>query len=224
MSARVPRERPARAVRRPGRRTRWLAALLGLVVIAAGTGWLVTRSHGAAAPAPARSALADPVIPRDPGKPVALPTTPPAAVPAAVLAPAPGLPPAVQPVALASTSDLRNGMRARLVEVRSVDAHARIPGEVSGPALRVTVELTNTTASPASLDRVAVNLYTGSDGVPAVPVTEQAGPALHGSLAPGASARGTYAFTVPVAQRGEVTVTVGVGPQIGTAVFSGAVR
>jgi hypothetical protein len=163
-------------------------------------------------------------VPRDPGHAVALPSTAPTDVPSAVVTDAPGLLPAAEPVALADTSQVGDGVRARLAEIRAVDAHARIPGEVSGPALRVTVELTNTTASPLSVDGVAVNLYTGADGAPSSPVTEQDGTPLHGSLAPGASAQGVYAFTVPVDQRDLVTVTVAVGPQAGTAVFSGPLR
>jgi hypothetical protein len=220
MSARTATENPT--PRRPRRRLLAVAVLAVLVLAGVG-GWLLIRSHGAA-PAAASTPSGDPIVPRDTGHAVPLPSTAPSDVPSAVVTDAPGLLPAAQPVALADTSQVGDGIRARLVEIRAVDAHARIPGEVSGPALRVTVELTNTSGSPVSVDGVAVNIYTGADGTPAAPVTEQDGTPLHGPLAPGASAQGAYAFTVPVDQRDLVTVTVAVAPQAGTAVFSGPLR
>ncbi|MCU1615890.1 MAG: hypothetical protein JWO98_3430 [Frankiales bacterium] len=220
MRAFGPRRAPA-ADRRARRPARWAVALLVLMLLGGAGTWLAIRSDGAA---PAVAATHAPVVARDTGHPVALASTPPVDVPVSVVADVPGLPPAAKPVALAETSQVGGGVRARLADLRAVNAHARIPGEVSGPALRLIVELTNTTGSPVSLDAVAVNLYTGVEGAPAVPVTEQSGPHLTGSLAPGASAEGTYAFTVPQDRRDLVTVTVAVGPQVGTAVFSGPVR
>jgi hypothetical protein len=218
---------------RMSRRARWIAAPLALLVavgvvllvVLHGTGGSGGPSSDAAATTPAQTAAAPSVsadpAPSDPS----LGTTTPVNVPATVLADAPGLPTNLSPVALGSTSDYGNGVTARLVSVTAVTADAEQAGEISGPALAVAVELTNGTADPVSLDSAVVNAYSGADGTPAIRMHDGATQPLHGELAAGASMTATYVFSVPLAQRDSVTVTVayGAGPGSSTAVFSGPV-
>jgi len=88
------------------------------------------------------------------------------------------------------------GLTAVVGPVKSVTAKAVRVGEVAGPALSVTVKLTNPGSSAISLDQVRVNGYYGKAATPAAPITTGTA-ALSGALAAGASATGTYVFSVP---------------------------
>ncbi|MGY1601002.1 hypothetical protein [Geodermatophilus sp. SYSU D00815] len=210
---------------RSGRRRVLLAGLAAVVVLAALAGWLVLRPSadgGSATAAPATTTLP---APGSYGTSVLdeSATAAPDDVPGAVLATVPGRPEALAPVPLAEPVEYGDGLSARLVDIKAITAEARGVGETSGPALVVIVELTNTAEAPVALDTVAVNMFLGADGAPAARLVGDSGAPFSGSLEPGASAQAVYAFTVPVDRRDVVTVTVGVTPDAGTAVFSGSV-
>ena len=111
------------------------------------------------------------------------------------------------PVPLTGTADFGGQITARLSEVTPIDATAKIPGEISGPALQVTVEITNGSADAIGLDSVSVNLAT-KDGTPASPITTDPAAPLSGVLAPGEKRSGVYVFTVPTDALGDVSVDV----------------
>jgi hypothetical protein len=199
-----------------------LVLLAVVLAVAAGAlGWLLLASGGDDGGSSAAPAATPTTSQPAPPTPVDLGTGEPAEVPQTVLAGAEGLPPALPPVALGDPTAFANGVFARLVAVDAVDAAAHAPGEIAGPALAVTVELTNDGAEPVSLDSVAVNVAAGPDGAPAAPIADGATAPLAGALAPGDSARATYVFTVPVELRDVVVVTVSYGQGAATAVFSG---
>jgi len=110
-------------------------------------------------------------------------------------------------VPLDGTADFGDKILARLTDVKAIDATARVPGEISGAALAVTVEIENTSADPIGLDSVTVNM-TGADDVPAPPVTTDPASPLSGTLMPGEKKSGVYVFTIPADSRGSVGVTV----------------
>lgn len=109
-----------------------------------------------------------------------------------------------------------------LSRIEAVQGVAFAPGEIAGPALRVTVRLSNDASTLLDLGLVTVNAYIGKDRVPAGTVTKPGGRPFEGELAAGRSADGVYLFVVPVAQRGDVTVTVDYRAGVPTAVFRGA--
>lgn len=111
------------------------------------------------------------------------------------------------PVALDGTADFGGDVTATLADVRAVDATARVPGEISGPALAVTVQIQNSSADPIGLDNVTVNLDT-RDGSPASAVTTEPAAPLSGVLLPGETRSGVYVFTVPAESRAGVGITV----------------
>jgi len=161
-------------------------------------------SSGSAAPS---SGSADPADPADPGaSPVA----------------ADELPTALPAVAL-TESVVVEEVRGSLVSVEAIDAQATGRGNVAGPALRVTVRIQNDTGSALSLDEVSVNLAYGPAGTPASPIEDSSQRAFPGTLPAGESADGTYVFSVPVDQRGDVTIQVGYRAGAPIAVFSGPV-
>jgi hypothetical protein len=144
-------------------------------------------------------------------------------VPQKVLADMPQMPPNLAPVALSQPSTYSNGVSARLVSVGAFNSQAHTPREISGPALAVTVELRNDGHAAVALDTVGVNLYYGVDGTPAVRIRDGSNAPMHGVLAPGASAKATYSFSVPANGRDVVAVAVSFAAGRGTAIFSGSV-
>lgn len=96
------------------------------------------------------------------------------------------------------------------------------PGEVAGPAVRVTVRLTNGTSAAVPLDSAVVSVYGGRDLArrpPHRPGRQKR--VLAGSVAPGASVTGVYVFNVPADQRDRLQVTV-VAVTVTTVLFEGA--
>jgi hypothetical protein len=126
-----------------------------------------------------------------------------------------------EPVAIDGTADFGEGVTARLSSVEAVDAQARIPGEVSGPGVVITLEVTNGSSAPIGLDNVTVDLVDAQDRS-ASPITMEGRTPLSGDLEPGAKASGTYVFTMPVEDRAtaEVRVTYA-APPTPTVVFAG---
>lgn len=101
------------------------------------------------------------------------------------------------------------GLTTRLVSIRGIEAEARVPGEISGPALALTVEVTNRGTRAASLSDVLVNVLDADEA----PGTELTGPParpLPARVSAKAKVRGVYVFRVPENRRRPVTVTVSV--------------
>ena len=107
--------------------------------------------------------------------------------------------------------------------VEAVNVEATVPGEVSGPAVRVKV---TATAGSAALDLsgASVTATYGQDSTPAVMLTsDQQSQTLPDSVAAGGTATGVYDFAVPEGSRDQVVVRVYLNSQEPVAVFSGAV-
>ncbi len=103
-----------------------------------------------------------------------------------------------------------------------VDAEARLPGEVAGPAVAVTVRITNTGSTPIDLGAVTVNVL-DADGQASAPLTSAPAAPLEGELQPGDDAEGVYLFEFG-ADRAE-PVTIEVSPTVDSpiAVFVGPI-
>jgi hypothetical protein len=126
------------------------------------------------------------------------------------------------PVPLESVGDFTTGLTVQLASMEAVEAEAKAPGEISGPALRVTVEAANDADDAVSLDGVVVFLSYGDDRTPASQLGSSSDP-LMGDLAPGASRTGTYVFTVPPDQRDDVRVEISYTGSAPTVAFAGSV-
>jgi hypothetical protein len=124
-------------------------------------------------------------------------------------------------VGLTDTADFGGQVTATITQVSAVQATATLPGEISGPAISATVEISNGSADTIGVDTVTVTLTDGA-GNPASPISGDATP-LQGVVAPGASAAGTYLFTVPPDQRNPVTITVNYSAGAPTLAFLGEV-
>ena len=134
------------------------------------------------------------------------------------------LPAALPEVALDAPAAVGNGVVATLPSIESIQGTAVGPGNIAGPALRVTVRIENGTDEPVWLDGVAVNLYTGEDRSPASPLDDPSRRPFTGQIAPGQSGEGVYVFSVPTDARDLVTIEVGYQAGAPLLLFTGPVR
>jgi hypothetical protein len=110
-----------------------------------------------------------------------------------------------------------------VVRIEEIDGQATGPGDVAGPALRITLRLVNDGDAEVSLAGAAVNAYHGAELTPAPQLNDPSTSYFAGDLAPGEAAEAVYVFRVPPDQRDRVTVEVGYRPGAPLAVFTGAV-
>ena len=129
--------------------------------------------------------------------------------------------PEADPVPLESPASVADAQVKLAVE--AVNVEATVPGEVSGPAVRVKV--TATAGSTAlDLSGASVTVTYGQDSAPAVMLTsDEQSQTLPDSVAAGGEATGVYDFAVPEGARDQVVVRVYLNSQEPVAVFSGAV-
>jgi hypothetical protein len=142
---------------------------------------------------------------------------------------APGLAPSPEPAPkpvetpLQKEAVLGNGVSAKVVSVESVEGVARLPGEVSGPALRFTLKVTNDTKKDVDLGTAVVTAYYGPEDTPAGDLREPGGTSLPQTLGAGKSVEGVYIFRVPLDQRDQVRLDFSYSVDVPTVIFEGAV-
>jgi hypothetical protein len=140
--------------------------------------------------------------------------------PAPPAAPVPTLPPQAftKP---ASTSD---GITVTVTRWRTITTPAGAPGEIAGPGVALDIEVRNTGSTPIDLSNVVADLRTGTDEAPLLRADREPTAPFTGTLAPGQSARATYAFNATPEQRANVTLYLSLNAGTATAVFRGDVR
>lgn len=107
-----------------------------------------------------------------------------------------------------------------LPSIKAINAKGQGPGEVSGPALAVTVKVTNDGDSDVDLTSTVVNL-TAANGDPGSMMTGAPAKPLPAKVKPGKSASGVYVFAVPKNQRNPITVEASINADVPVAVFRG---
>lgn len=125
------------------------------------------------------------------------------------------------PIPPDEVGDFGTGVTAEIVTIEAVEGEARLPGEISGPALRVRVKLTNDTDGTVNLSRVLVDVTSGPDRTPGLALGNPGAEPFNGELAAGRSAEGVYVFGVPVDERGQVQVNVSYDVTAPILVFEG---
>jgi hypothetical protein len=208
---------------------RWVAlgAVLAVLVAALVTFALTTRGPDgeASAAAPSSSAASSAASSSAPASaaPTSVALAPAADTPEPTAAPtdADEPPASLSPVALDSPAAVGDGVTAEIVSLEAIDATGVGPGNVSGPALRVTVALTNGTAAPVSLGGVDVELASGPDLAPAPSVNDASAAPFRGDVAAGDTATGVYVFSIAAGDRSDVTVSVGYQAGAPILVFTG---
>lgn len=126
------------------------------------------------------------------------------------------------PVVIDQPADISPGLTAAITGLESVAGEAKRPGEVAGPAVRVTVQITNSTSAPVSLLTTVVTAYYGADQTPALELGSPGASPMPTEVAAGAAATGVYVFTVPSDERGNVRVMVDYSVDVQPLVFQGA--
>jgi hypothetical protein len=123
-------------------------------------------------------------------------------------------------IELTGSAKFASGVAVTVTKVRPVDARAVGPGEVGGPALALTVKVTNGSNDTLDLSTVTVDL-SGADKAPGILTSGDPSKPLRGTLEPDDSALGTYVFTIAKANRKPVTVQVQYGNGQTVLQFSG---
>jgi hypothetical protein len=116
-----------------------------------------------------------------------------------------------------------DGVSVQITEVEAVRGVGRGPGEASGPALRVSVEVDNGSDEPVNLDLAQVNLFFGPDDAPA---GELSGPGVRrfsSDLSSGEDTVGVFVFSVPTDARERVRVDFTYSTEAPRVIFTGAV-
>ncbi|MHB1138475.1 MAG: hypothetical protein ACYC2O_05915 [Microthrixaceae bacterium] len=128
---------------------------------------------------------------------------------------------ALAPVAMDQVAAFGNGVTARLVSTEAAQAEASLPGETSGPAVKITVEVLNGSDAPIDLGAVTVDLLDPT-GASYTQVTSEAATPFSGSLDAGATATGAYLFRIAPEERADVRLTVKYSSDTPIAVFTGS--
>lgn len=208
---------PEGASGRPGRRQALIAGGVVAVAVVAVLGYLALSGQGGprtpgAGPtsSPASSPTSTAASPAVTAPP-ATTTVPSPAGTGAGAPPAPVTPfapPEMAPVPLDAASERQSGVVVRLDRIEPVSGEAKLPGEVSGPALRFSISIHNGGSTPIDLGAVVVNAYAGADETPLEFMTTPGGEPFSGQVQPGDTGRGVYLFSVRGIDQAEVTLTV----------------
>lgn len=114
------------------------------------------------------------------------------------------------------------GVTVAVPKVEEVTGEANVPGEVGGPALRFTVDVTNGTGKTLDLRTVVVNAYYGPDRTPASPLLKPGGKAFAPEVGDADTARGVFVFNVPTEFQDEVELEIDPRIDAPIAIFTGA--
>jgi hypothetical protein len=163
-----------------------LAACSGSSDGAGGTGGTAGTATGSAAPGTATSTAKPPPVATN--------------KPSVAISSAP-------PVAVGRTSAFKNGVDVLVSRVRTVTVTATGPGDIAGAGVSVSLTVKNSSGKPFDLGGMVVNATYGRNQ-PASPGGSRNGHPLTGTLTSGATAKGSYVFSVPKGQAGSVKVEV----------------
>ncbi len=129
----------------------------------------------------------------------------------------------VAPVPLTSTGKFGDSVTGSIMKVRALNAKAKVPGEVSGPGLAVTIKLVNHSGKTLNLNNTVVNLAYGKNAAPGNPMSGPPSEPFPQTLADGKSATGVFVFvTGQQGQHGSITVQVSYSPLAPVVVFKGS--
>jgi hypothetical protein len=114
------------------------------------------------------------------------------------------------------------GVTASVKSVESVKGEARGPGEIAGPALRVTVNVKNGSDKSIRTELGLINVYYGKDRTPAGTLSGPGVVPFPAEIPAGGSGTGTSVFTVPSGSRSQIEVEFSYSTDAPVVIFSGA--
>ena len=133
---------------------------------------------------------------------------------------APETPRTLATVALDETASFGNDVTLKIDKIESIDAEAKVPGEISGPAVVLDISVTNGTSSAIGLDSVAVTA-TAADGEPVSELSTDPAAPFSGVLEPSETGSAKYVFLIPEEERDNVVVTVQYAAPVGIVTLTG---
>lgn len=125
-----------------------------------------------------------------------------------------------EPVPLDDTGDFGTGLKVVITDIKSVEGEATAPGEIAGPAIRVTIAAQNTSEQDVDLDHVQLFVAYGKDQAPSNNLREGTR-ALTGKLKPGTAQEGIYVFRIPTEKRDRVRIEVSFSGETPVVAFEG---
>ena len=129
------------------------------------------------------------------------------------------IPSTAPPVALQAPANV-NSVVVSLVTIQAFIVGVSGPGEVAGPALAVTVKISNNSSKSVDVSSAVVTLL-DAEGQVGTPTPASPAAPFTGSLQPGASASGVYVFGIAKTQRNPINVYVSYTAGAATAHFVG---
>ncbi len=124
------------------------------------------------------------------------------------------------PVSFEETVDVDSRMTAQVVEVVHTRGRARTAGEIAGPAIKVTVRLTNISQRSVSLGGVTVAAHDADNAVLS-PLGSKPSRPFRGRVAAGRVAEAVYVFSLPKGGSTPFTIAVNYAAGAPVAVFVG---
>ncbi|GAA1426486.1 hypothetical protein GCM10009616_01160 [Microlunatus lacustris] len=175
-------------------------------------GSTVTASAGAPTPAPTGSA-SPPVPAPSPGTPSALGSG--STVPVEPVRTKKAVP-------LEEPGDLGKSLSLQVRDVVAVEGKATAPGEIAGPALKITLRATNRSGQAVSLAGSTVFVTYGADRTPASELSDGRRP-FPDELPDGEAREGVYLYSVPEEGRDDLRIEVSRTGAEATVAFEGGV-
>ena len=112
-------------------------------------------------------------------------------------------------------------MSVRVSNIQQVDGEAQGPGEVAGPALRVSIEVQNSTDNEISMELALANLYYGTDRTPASALSGPGVRPFPETIESDKAATAQYVFGVPKQSRNPLAVEFSYTVEAPTVIFEG---
>lgn len=112
-------------------------------------------------------------------------------------------------------------VRIEIGEVQAVKAKAKLPGEISGPAVKVPVTITNNTDKVIISRDVIADVFFGEDLLPGTPLISAEDANFPISINPGDEVTASYVVVVPDGVGESIRVTVNYQAAEPVAVFDG---
>jgi hypothetical protein len=114
------------------------------------------------------------------------------------------------------------GVVARVKSLEAVKGEARGPGEIAGPALRVTISIQNDSKKAIRTELGLINVYYGKDRKPAGTLSGPGVTAFPAEIPAGGTGTGTSVFSVPTSARDRVEVEFSYSTEAPVVIFRGA--
>jgi hypothetical protein len=126
-------------------------------------------------------------------------------------------------VAITAPADFGNGVSAAVLSAKLAEAVAVRPGEISGPAVQLSVQVTNASKAVVSLANVTLNAQDAA-GTPFVQMYSPPAAPFAGSVTPGAKASATYVYELPSGYRNPLTLSLSYSTTAPVVVFVGEAK